>query len=71
MKLIGIGLERPPIQLTSYVDRANPSAVNRNAMQRWFFVPDYKCVRTTDDHAAMELVGDGVKLVGADEVGGD
>jgi len=68
MKLIGIGLERPPIQLASYVERANPSAVSRNAMQRWYFVPDYKCVRTTEDRSSMQLVGDGVKLVGADEV---
>lgn len=68
MKLIGIGLERPPIQLTSYVDRASPSTVGRNALQRWFFTPDYRCVRTTEDRTAMELVGDGVKLVGADEL---
>jgi hypothetical protein len=68
MKLIGIGLERPPIPLTSYVDRANPSTVGRNALQRWFFTPDYRCVRTSEDHTAMELVGDGVKLVGADEL---
>ncbi len=32
MKLIGIGLERPPVkQLASYVDRANPRMVSRNA----------------------------------------
>ncbi len=70
MKLIGIGLERPPIRLTSYVDRANPATVSRNAMQRWYFVPDYKCVRASEDRQSMELVGDGVKLVGADEVVG-
>ena len=49
MKLIGIGLERPPVQLRSYVDRANPATVSRNAMQRWYFVPEYKCVRTSED----------------------
>lgn len=70
MKLIGIGLEEPPVKLVSYVARANPGAVNRNALQRWYFVPDYKCVRTSDDRLAMELVGEGVKLVGADEVVG-
>ena len=37
-------------------------------MQRWFFVPDYECVRTADDGMAMELVGDGVKLVGETEM---
>ncbi len=68
MKLIGIGLERPPVRLVSYVERAKPADVGRNAMQRWFFVPDYQCVRESDDKLGMELVGDGVKLVGADEV---
>ena len=69
MKLIGIGLERPPVRLVSYVDRANPAAGFRNALHRWFFVPDYQCVRVSEDSLAMELVGDGVKLVGEDEVG--
>ncbi len=68
MKLIGIGLEQPPVKLASYVDRA--SSGSRNAMQRWYFMPDYQCVRTNDDATAMELVGDGVKLVGDDEVVG-
>jgi hypothetical protein len=68
MKLIGIGLEQPPIRLTSYVERANPSSVARNALARWYFVPDYQCVRTSADRLAMELVGDGVKLVGESEM---
>jgi len=67
MKLIGIGLEKPTVRLASYVDRVNPSHVTRNAMQRWYFVPDYNCVRMSEDGLAMELVGDGVKLVGEDE----
>ncbi|HEV2973020.1 MAG TPA: DUF1598 domain-containing protein [Pirellulales bacterium] len=70
MKLIGIGLERPPISLKSYVDRANPNMVSRNALERWYFVPDYQCVRVSDDDLAMQLVGEGVKLVGADELVG-
>lgn len=68
MKLIGIGLERPPVRLVSYVDRANPAQVSRNAMQRWFFTPDYESVRVSEDRLAMELVGDGVKLIGEDEL---
>jgi hypothetical protein len=68
MKLIGIGMERPPIRMASFVDRARASDIASNAMQRWYFVPDYKCVRVTEDGLAAELVGDGVKLVGADEV---
>ena len=68
MKLIGIGLEKPPVNITSYVKRASPSAVARNAMQRWYFVPNYDCVHVTDDGLAAELVGDGVKLVNANEL---
>ncbi len=68
MKLIGIGLERVKAKIKSYVELTTPAAVSKNAMQRWFFVPDYKCVRESEDHLGMELVGDGVKLVGANEV---
>jgi hypothetical protein len=68
MKLIGIGVERTPIKLAAYVDLAKPAAVAANAMQRWFFVPDYECVRVTEDEMAMELVGQGVKLIGANEM---
>lgn len=70
MKLIGIGLERPQVKrgFSSFVDRADPSSLSRNALQRWYFVPDYQCVRISDDHLAIELVGEGVKLVGEDEV---
>lgn len=68
MKLIGIGLEKPPVKLVSYVDRASTSDISRNALQRWFFTPDYQCVRVSNDNLAMELVGDGVKLVGENEL---
>jgi hypothetical protein len=71
MKLIGIGLERPTVRLTSYVERANPHAISRNALQRWYFVPEYKCVRVSDDSLAMKLEGEGVKLVGENEVVGN
>jgi hypothetical protein len=70
MKLIGIGLEAPPVRLTSYVERANPSQVARNALQRWYFVPEYQCVRVSEDALAMELEGEGVRLVGENEVVG-
>jgi hypothetical protein len=70
MKLIGIGLEQPAVRLDSYVERANPAAIARNALQRWFFVPDYQCVRVSDDSLAMKLEGEGVKLVGENEVVG-
>lgn len=72
MKLIGIGLEAPQAKITSYVANAKPGSVAANALQRWYFQPNYECVRVTEDHLAMELVGEGVKLSGQSEVvGGD
>lgn len=68
MKLIGIGLEQPPIRMVSFIDKVNPATVSRNALFRWYFVPDYQCVRASEDGLAMELVGDGVKVVGEDEL---
>lgn len=70
MKLIGIGLEAPPanVKMASWAARANVNSISRNALQRWYFVPDYQCVRVAEDELAMELVGDGVKLVSADEL---
>ena len=65
MKLIGIGLERPAVKIRSYVDGSRPS---RNAMERWYFVPNYECIRESDDGMAMQLVGEGVKLVGESEL---
>jgi hypothetical protein len=67
MKLIGIGLEQPPVKIDSYVSRAKPADVSRNAMERWYFTPNYECVKVTEDRLAMELVGDGVKLIGENE----
>lgn len=67
MKLIGIGLEPPLVDMVTFIERAD-GAVAQNALFRWYFVPNYECVRTSDDGLAMELVGDGVKLVGEDEV---
>ena len=68
MKLIGIGLEQPPVKLVSYVDRARPGDASRQALQRWYFIPDYHCVRVSSDNLAMELVGEGVKLVDEGEL---
>jgi len=68
MKLIGIGLENPPVKLVSFIEKANAGQIARNALFRWYFVPDYECVRVSEDGLAMELVGDGVKLIGEDEM---
>jgi hypothetical protein len=67
MKLIGIGLERPPVKIVSFVDRATPGRSSRNGLQRWYFVPDDHCVRPAADGLGLELVGDVVKLVGEDQ----
>ncbi|MEI6241070.1 MAG: DUF1598 domain-containing protein [Planctomycetia bacterium] len=67
MKLIGIGLERPPVKMATWIELASAGSVAANALQRWYFVPDYQCVRVSEDDLAIELVGRGVKLVGADE----
>jgi hypothetical protein len=68
MKLIGLGVERPPVKMTTYVDRLTPAMGRHNALTRWFFVPDYACVRPAPDGTAMELVGETVKLVGEGEL---
>jgi len=68
MKLIGIGLERPPVKMVVYVDKANPSTISRNAMERWWFVPHYRCVRVTNDETGMQLEGNGVRLACEHEV---
>ena len=64
MKLIGIGLEEPPVRIPSYVSRANPRDVARNALQRWYFTPNYECLRVSEDELAVALEGHGVQLVG-------
>ncbi len=69
MKLMGIGLEDIPCRgMKSFVDSVNPGTVARNALFRWYFVPDYECVRMSADKLAMGLEGKSVKLVGADEM---
>ena len=67
MKLIGIGLEKPPVKMNSWIELTSAGGVAANALQRWYFMPDYQCIRTSEDDLAIELVGRGVKLVGADE----
>ena len=67
MKLIGIGIEKPPVRITSFIQKATPQSVARGTLQRWFFQPDYDCVRISADKTSMQLVNGGVKLVGEDE----
>ncbi|WP_236010894.1 DUF1598 domain-containing protein [Candidatus Laterigemmans baculatus] len=67
MKLIGIGLERLPIRMQSYVERSTAHN-SANAMERWYFEPDYECVLVSEDGLGMGLSGNAVRLVGAAEV---
>ena len=66
MKLIGIGLEQPPVNITSFIEAATVRSGNR--LQRWYFQPNYDNVSISDDKYAMQLSGSGVKLVGEDEI---
>ena len=68
MKLIGIGLERPPVPMTTYISKASASGASSNALVRWYFVPDYEAVASSEDGNALKLVGQGVKLIGEDEL---
>ncbi|TWU59014.1 hypothetical protein Poly51_17990 [Rubripirellula tenax] len=67
MKLVGIGLEKLPVRLQSYVDRASPASVAANAMERWYFQPNYDGVAVSEDGLAMKIKERGVQLVGANE----
>ena len=70
MKLIGIGLEESPVKLTTYADKSNPRQNASNGLVRWYFQPNYDCVVETEKGDAIELIGNGVNLVGADELVG-
>jgi hypothetical protein len=67
MKLIGIGLERLPVPVKSYVERANPTAISANAMERWYFQPNYDGIAVSEDGHAMKIKERGVQLVGENE----
>ncbi len=66
MKLIGIGREPPPVPMVTFLGALQGSP--RGALQRWWFTPNYDCLRVADDRLAMELVGQGVQLQSEDKV---
>lgn len=68
MKLIGIGLERLPIPMKSYVERSAASRGSAAAMERWYFEPNYECVLVSEDGLGMKLDGNAVRLIGAAEL---
>jgi hypothetical protein len=60
MKLMAVGLEQPPVKMPTFFSALG--APKEMTLQRWWFTPDYKCVRVAADGSAMELVGQGVQL---------
>jgi hypothetical protein len=67
MKRIGLGADDKPVrQLITFIEKTVPNAPD--AAFRWFFVPDYESVILTEDRTGLQLVGDGVKLVGENEI---
>jgi hypothetical protein len=66
MKRIGIGAEPPPVKMTTFLGALQ--SPQQGTLQRWWFTPDYKCVRLSDDNLAAELVGEGVQLLAEDKL---
>lgn len=67
MKMIGIGLERNYVDIPSWAEHVKPRSVAKNALIRWYFEPDYQRINISEDQNAAKLIGQGIKLVGADE----
>ncbi|MFW6169756.1 MAG: DUF1598 domain-containing protein [Planctomycetota bacterium] len=68
MKLIGIGLEKPAVDIDTFIEAAKPGSLAGNSLVRWYFVPNYECVRVSEDGLGMQMEGWGVKLIGAHEL---
>jgi uncharacterized protein DUF1598 len=66
MKRIAIGAEPPPIKMTTFI--AALESPQQGQLQRWWFTPDYKCVKLAADGLAAELVGQGVRLQAEDKL---
>jgi hypothetical protein len=69
MKRIGIGVEPPPVKMATFLSALQ--SPQQGTLQRWWFTPDYQCVRLSDDKLAAELVGEGVQLLAEDKLIGD
>ena len=67
MKRIALGADEKPVrQLSTFIEKTVPNAPD--AAFRWFFVPDYESVILTEDRTGLQLIGDGVKLIGENEI---
>jgi hypothetical protein len=74
MKLVGMGLERGVLGVTSYLDalrlNADGSAPPTNVI-RWWFTLNYKAITTTKDRNGFEFLGPGVKVLSENEMIGE
>ena len=61
MKRIGIGLESAPVKMNTFI--GSLKSARHSAYERWWFTPQYDCLKVTEDGLAMELVGQGVQLL--------
>lgn len=61
MKLIGIGVEPPPIRMPTFYNQIKSPP--KEVLQRWWFVPDYKRIGISSDRLSANLVGAGIKLL--------
>ena len=73
MKLLALGIDTIALpvragRLQTFID--NTVANSSDALFRWYFTPNYDSVVLTDDRTGMQLVGNGVKLVGENELEG-
>lgn len=69
MKRIGIGAETPPVKMTTFLSALQ--SPQQGTLQRWWFTPDYHCVKLAPDKLAAELVGQGVQLQAEDKLIGE
>ncbi|NIM07565.1 MAG: hypothetical protein GTO53_00005, partial [Planctomycetales bacterium] len=59
-----IGLEPPPVKMTTFLSALR--SPREGTLQRWWFQPDYDCLKITSDRLAVEIVGQGVQLLAED-----
>lgn len=63
MKSIGVGIEPPPVQMTTY---AGALGGPDPGLVRWWFEPDYERLLVDEARLSMEAVGAGLKLSAED-----
>jgi hypothetical protein len=65
MKLIALGLERPPVR--GFVSHLQMVGSGGNSMQRWWFTPLYDAFNTTEERNAFQFAGQRAQLMSQEE----